>query len=476
MRHTFCRIISTLPSLSTEDFPLRFQIADGLDGSGSHIVYNQPNTNTDTKSYILFCFKAVHIVNSSSKELWRNNSPNSPFSQRPIFLLAATENHDNIRQFMNDIINPETDQMRVEGFSLAEGQHVSVDIVRSMFDGKMAGILSGAGGASCQLCMATHKELKDRDFIVQGYPINRNISDAIQLFGEVEDVDAFFSLPTNQRFNLTHEPLSTINILPASPLHSYTCIFRWFNLLVYHLNCKKFTWSPSSKEIKESMIHVRTIIQEVTGLRIDQPDPKGGTTSTGGVARKAFSNDSKFIECVVSLVEIEFSGILSKLHTQLSAILRIVNSDRRINTEEFGNLCTDTYLLILDDFPWANVTPSLHKLLAHSEEILREMNSGYGLKCFSEEGSEACNKLIRRYRERLARKTSFEDNVVDIFIRLVSESDPVLVKYRSIPVCEKCGEYGHTRRAKCCKGNVTDSLESSIENIIQTLIIGTKIC
>ena len=475
VRHTFCRIISTLPSLSTEDFPLRFQIADGLDGSGSHIVYNQPNTNTDTKSYILFCFKAVHIVNSSSKELWRNNSPNSPFSQRPIFLLAATENHDNIRQFMNDIINPETDQMRVEGFSLAEG-HVSVDIVRSMFDGKMAGILSGAGGASCQLCTATHKELKDRDFIVQGYPINRNISDAIQLFGEVEDVDAFFSLPTNQRFNLTHEPLSTINILPASPLHSYTCIFRWFNLLVYHLNCKKFTWSPSSKEIKESMIHVRTIIQEVTGLRIDQPDPKGGTTSTGGVARKAFSNDSKFIECVVSLVEIEFSGILSKLHTLLSAILRIVNSDRRINTEEFGNLCTDTYLLILDAFPWANVTPSLHKLLAHSEEILREMNSGYGLKCFSEEGSEACNKLIRRYRERLARKTSFEDNVVDIFVRLVSESDPVLVKYRSIPVCEKCGEYGHTRRAKCCKGNVTDSLESSIENIIQTLIIGTKIC
>ena len=71
---------------------------------------------------------------SSSKELWRYNSPNYPFSQLPIFLFAATENHDNIRQCMNDIINPETDQMRVEGFSLAD-QHVSVDIVRSMFDG-----------------------------------------------------------------------------------------------------------------------------------------------------------------------------------------------------------------------------------------------------------------------------------------------------------------------------------------------------
>ena len=35
-------------------------------------------------------------------------------------------------------------------------------------------------------------------------------------------------------------------------------------------------------------------------------------------------------------------------------------------------------------------------------------NFGHGLKCFSEEGYEACNKLIRKYRENLARKGSFE--------------------------------------------------------------------
>ncbi|KAI6646218.1 Dna-mediated transposase [Oopsacas minuta] len=465
--------MSTLPSPSNEDFPLRFQIADGLDGSGKHTVYNQPNTNTSTKSFILFCFKAIHIVNSSGKELWKNNYPNSPFSQRPIFLLAATENHDNIHQFMKDIINPETDQMKDQGFYFADDKHIFVDVVRSMLDGKMASILSGAGGASCQLCTATQKELKDRDLILQGYPINRNISDAIQLFGELEDIDAFFSLPTNQRFNLTHQPLSTIDILPASPLHSYTCIFRWFNLLVYHLNCNKLTWSPSSKEIKDSMVDVRTIVQEVPGLRIDQPDPKGGTTSTGGVARRAFSNDSKFIECAMSLVKIDHRDSLCKLHTQLFVILRIINSDRKINTEELGCLCTDTYLLILQSFPWVNITPTLHKLLAHSEEILREMNFEYGLKCFSEEGSEACNKLLRKYREHLARKTSFEDNVIDIFVRLSSESDPVLMKYRSTVVCANCGEHGHTRRAKCCRDNATDLLESSIDNIVKGLIIDT---
>ena len=272
VRHTLDIILLTIPSPAAQDFPLRFQIADGLDGSGSHRIYNHSNTNTETKSYILFCFKPVQITTFSGRELWKNTSPNSPFTQRPIFLLAAKENEENIKQFMTDLINPETEIMESEGFSLGDNQQVRVDIVRSMFDGKMSAILSGAGGASCQLCTATHNELKDRELIVQGFPINRHITDAIQLFGEIEDNDSFFSLPSNERYNLTHEPISTINILPAFPLHSYTCIFRWFTLLVYHLNCGKLKWSPTSIAVKNSMVFVRTLVQEKTGLKIDQPE------------------------------------------------------------------------------------------------------------------------------------------------------------------------------------------------------------
>ena len=43
--HNMSRILSTIPPPSTQDFPLRFQIADGLDGSGNHTVYNQVNIN-----------------------------------------------------------------------------------------------------------------------------------------------------------------------------------------------------------------------------------------------------------------------------------------------------------------------------------------------------------------------------------------------------------------------------------------------
>ena len=40
-----------------------------------------------------------------------------------------------------------------------------------------------------------------------------------------------------------------------------------------------------------------------TRLKVDQLDPSGGTNSTSSIARSAFSNKSKFIECVSSIVE-----------------------------------------------------------------------------------------------------------------------------------------------------------------------------
>ena len=171
------------------------------------------------------------------------------------------------------------------------------------------------------------------------------------------------------------------------------------------------------------------IVQEKTGLKVDIPDTSGGTTSTGNVARRAFSEDTNFIECVLSLIAVENRSALSKVHTQLSAILRIINSSQLIK------LSKETYLLVLESFPWASITPTLHKLLAHSEELIRDSNSGYGLKSLSEEGTESCNKLVRKYRENLSRKNNFESNIIDIFVRLSSQSDPVLVSYRRNLFC-----------------------------------------
>ena len=111
------------------------------------------------------------------------------------------------------------------GISIDNGV-VNVDIVRSMFDGEKEAILSGAGGAKCRMCTATYQDLNDRDLVIDGFPINRTITDVLELFAHIADTESFFNLLSNQRFNLTHEPVSKININSASPLHSYACIFR----------------------------------------------------------------------------------------------------------------------------------------------------------------------------------------------------------------------------------------------------------
>ena len=96
VRHTFCKIMSTVPPPKAQDFPLQFQIADGVDGYGSHTIYNQSNTNTDTKTFIIFCFKTVQITCYSGREMWKKTCSNSPFTQCPLFLLADKESEVNI--------------------------------------------------------------------------------------------------------------------------------------------------------------------------------------------------------------------------------------------------------------------------------------------------------------------------------------------------------------------------------------------
>ena len=124
--------------------------------------------------------------------------------------------------------------------------------------------------------------------------------------------------------------------------------------------------------------------------------------------------------------------MITTLHTNQSAIIRVFNSNQEGDIELFDRLCKDAYEIILIRLPWANVTPSLHKLLAHSAELIHNCNDGHGMKVFSEEGLESCNKLIRRYREPLARKTSFSHNCKDIFLRLLSQSNPLLTSYRKV--------------------------------------------
>ena len=162
---------------------------------------------------------------------------------------------------MKTMINTETADMEDNGLELMSGIHASVEVIRSQVDGKMAKILSGAGGASCQFCTATFKQIHEVDIVKDGFPINRFISDAKILFEEVEE-ERFLSLNTNERFQLTHVPISDKDIVPSSPLHAHLRCFGWFMNLIGHLNAGVSKWSPTSFKVQSANSFICGLVRD----------------------------------------------------------------------------------------------------------------------------------------------------------------------------------------------------------------------
>ncbi|KAI6660554.1 hypothetical protein LOD99_14138 [Oopsacas minuta] len=355
---------------------------------------------------------------------------------RLVAILALQENEDNIRYLMDTLINKESTEITVKGLELTSG-FCEVEIQRSQLDGKMAKIISGAGGACYQFCTATFKQIHDPDIVKDGFPINRSITDLKVIFDEVNE-EEFLSLSSDNRFNVTHRPISDLEIIPSSPLHAYLRCFGWFLHLISHLHAGVFKWSPTSKRVSDAKTFVTRLIKDNLNIIIDIPSTQGGTTTTGNVVRRCLirknDNDQDFLYWVLTVIPSEFKSHIIEIHTCLGAILRVYNSCRRVDTEELALVCSNIYQSILYAFPWANVSPTLHKLLAHAPEIISTFNDGHGLENLSEEGLEASNEYIRRYRDRFARKFSFEENLKDVFVRLISHSDPMLLMNRKFSI------------------------------------------
>ena len=112
-------------------------------------------------------------------------------------------------------------------------------------------------------------------------------------------------------------------------------------------------------------------------------------------------------------------GAMTKLHKQLSIILRVVLCTRKINIEIFAHCNVAT------NFPWALLHHALHGAIQHSAELM-EMNGGEILGWYSEEGLESNNKDIRNCLEWLSRKCN-NTQIEDVHHRLLERSDPYLI-------------------------------------------------
>ena len=106
-------------------------------------------------------------------------------------------------------------------------------------------------------------------------------------------------------------------------------------------------------------------------------------------------NKSYFLTWV-STVPSEFRDTLKIIHRNISAILRVFNSSRQINTAQLNTLCRYSLMnLLLSSCHW--LISRSHKLLAHCIELIETCNDGCGLKGYPEEALADSNKQVKRY-------------------------------------------------------------------------------
>ena len=467
---------------------LVLNIKFGFDGSGSHSIYNQPD-NEQTNNIIMTMFCPLDIQNDAGVSAWTQPSPNSPFTQRPVCLQLGKESEELLQSLK--IFNPDIATMKEEGIVVesAEGAHnVKVNIRSHMMDMKAAHLYLGLGGAYCDLCTCSKEQCIDVERITGGFTINRTVADLQNIFNDIglEDGTVHKSKGDYEtRTGLTAQPIPTNETQSVQVLHALLRSFDFVMKICVHIIAGVYDWSESkTSRNNRFLIAAKEQLQQHifngTGQSWDKPDStgKGGTSTTGNTARVLlYRRENR--DLIISNLPEQHRETLRKVMLMFSVICRVMSSKREVNIDAYKSYCTELYLVLINDFPrqfhrhlpgpWISITPSVHKLLGHSWELMQN-NDSHGLGSLDESGLEGCNKILRSIRTNLSRKVSQTLNLVDTLDRMWTSSDPLLNAERqnTLPFCSFCKERGHNIRY-CVHKNVVSSAATEEDHLVSFL-------
>jgi hypothetical protein len=209
-----------------------------------------------------------------------------------------------------------------------------------------------------------------------------------------------------------------------SPLHAWIRMLE----LCLHIGYRNVdglrSWQvrgPNAKKIFEARKRqVQKEMFDELGISVDFVRQNGGTSNDGNTARMAFCDKNR--AAFARILNIDESFVYD-----LFIILIVISSGLPIDSEKFGEFCHAVCEKYLSLYKWYYMPVTLHKILIHGEEIIK--NSRLPIGMLSEQAGESRNKLYRRYRERHARKTSRKANLTDVFYRSLDSSDPILSQY-----------------------------------------------
>ena len=96
---------------------------------------------------------------------------------------------------------------------------------------------------------------------------------------------------------------------------------------------------------------------------------------------------------------------------------------------KFGTFCRMVKNQYIQELPWANMCPSVHKVLDHGEAILTYLPPTLTLSMMTEDPLENNHKHIKFNETGHVRQNSRKNRMKDLFLRDVDVSDPQMLDF-----------------------------------------------
>ena len=206
-------------------------------------------------SVVMYMFTPLTLItNDTNHILWKEQSPASSYSCRPLSLMLSKETDNALKEQYRHLITEK--RAALQQFPLiisckSKQFKIDLNLTMSLIDGKMRSLLSGLSGAFCILCTCTRNGAID---IEQQFDIDRDGQQIQEIWRKLVSGE-LVKKPHDQavRMGVTREPLVALeDIAMLSPLHCLLRIFDFILKIVYHLNAGIFNWADEKNVLGDS--------------------------------------------------------------------------------------------------------------------------------------------------------------------------------------------------------------------------------
>ena len=303
---------------------------------------------------------------------------NKPQNTQPLAIFPAKESKELLAEYVPQV-EADIKAIKAEGVEVRLGEMETKATCEkadlSMADGKMVTSLLQLGGAYCSMCTLSQEECHILLVIQEGFAINHLIETITDLAISLADEDTgeVVQAPKDyaKRQGVCGKPITESDLTKNIPVcHSKIRTTEFLaELLTRYLNHQKW-WTPTNgvrytKEEKTSYNNARARLEDdfYQNMAINLGDP--GDMVTGNAFHKLASDTSR--EFVCNIVEEDFREDFSIMLLGLCAAVKIINSQKRkVNVDKFCPMTLEVYIKLIKCFPWCAISPSVHRILAHS--------------------------------------------------------------------------------------------------------------